>query len=215
MRLFRATLEAKGYLHFYASEYLKVTRVSDVLHNWALMFAVNNVKSNPEWNHRQNLRGINFYCTAGAPMTVERRIYKRNPVPEDTGAGKMGLMEIEYYLPGSTFQLYILSRDGSSPPDMFHYGKKSVPCQLSPDSRSSGWETSTLPFRAHDSVEVRRVAHLVNPLDYHGITDVSYAKKIPMKPSPLYYLTATFSRVLVADRVKVVVPNLEASSEWS
>jgi len=32
-----------------------------------------------------------------------------------------------------------------------------------------------------------------------------------MRPSPLYYLAANFSRVLVTDRVKVVVPNLEAS----
>ena len=216
MRLFRATLEAKGYLHFYASEYLKVTRVSDVLHNWALMFAVNDVKPDPDTiDHRQNLRGINFYCTPAVPAVVERRTYKRNPVPEDTGAGKMGLMEIEYYLPGSTFQFYVLSRDGSPPPDMFHYGKKRVPCRLSPDSGSSGWEASTLPFRAHDTVEVRRVSHLVNPLDYDLVTDVSYAKKVPMKPSPLYYLAATFARVLVADRIKVVVPNLEASAEWS
>ncbi|MGA8030549.1 MAG: hypothetical protein WB992_25680, partial [Bryobacteraceae bacterium] len=215
VRLFRATLEAKGYLHFYASEYLKITHVSDVLHNWALMLAVNDVRSDPEQSHLQNLRGINFYCTPGAPMAVARRTYKRNPVPEDTGAGKMGLMEIEYYLPGSTFQFYTLSRDGSPPPSMFHYGKKRVPCQLSPDPRSSGWEGSTLPFRAHDTVDVRRVSHLVNPLDYDAITNVSYAKKVPMKPSPLYYLAANFARVLLADRMKVVVPNLEASIEWS
>ena len=94
----------QGYLHFYASEYLKVTRVSDVLHNWALMFAVNDVKPDPDTiDHRQNLRGINFYCTPAVPAVVERRTYKRNPVPEDTGAGKMGLMEIEYYLPNPPF----------------------------------------------------------------------------------------------------------------
>jgi hypothetical protein len=51
-------------------------------------------------------------------------------------------------------------------------------------------------------------------LDYDEVKDVSYAKKVPMGPSPLYYLAATFARVLVADRVKVVVPNLEASAEW-
>lgn len=216
MRLFRATLESKGYLHFYASEYLKITRVSDVLHNWALMFAINDVRSDPERKHRENLRGVNFYCTPAAPVAVDRRTYKRNPVPEDTGAGKMGLMEIEYYLPGSTFQFYILSKNGSAPPDLIHYGKKRTPCRLfSPGSGSSGWEASALPFHAHDAVEVRRVAHLVNPLDYDDLKDVTYAKKVPMRPSPLYYVSASFARVLVADRLKVVVPNLEASAEWS
>jgi hypothetical protein len=217
VRLFRASLEAKGYLHFYASEYLKITRVSDVLHNWALMFAVNDLRSNREQaNHREDLRGINFYCTPAVPMAVERRTYKRNPVPEDTGAGKMGLMEVEYYLPGSAFHLYILSRDGSAPPAMVQYGKKRTPCRLLPAGLGSGgWDGSSLPFRAHDAVEVRRAAHLVNPLDYDDLKDVTYAKKVPMRPSPLYYLGANFARVLVADRLKVVVPNLEASAEWS
>jgi len=214
MRLFRATLEAKGYLHFYASEYLKVTRVSDVLHNWALMLSINDIRSDPSLSHLENLHGANFYCTAAVPMTAERRTYKRNPVPEDTGAGKMGLMEIEYYLPGSTFQFYILSKDGSPPPDLIHYGKKRAPCRLCAGRPGGDWDGSSLPFRVHNEVAVRP-AHLVNPLDYDDFTDVSYAKKLPMRPSPLYYLAATFKHVLVADRIKVVVPDIEGGAQWS
>jgi len=214
MRLFQVTLEARGYLHFYASEYLKVTRVSDVLHNWALMLAINDIRSNPELKHLENLRGANFYCTPAVPTTAERRVYKRNPVPEDTGAGKMGLMEIEYYLPGSRFQFSVLSRDGSPPPDLIHYGKKRAPCRLHPKSTRGDWDDSAVPFRVYEEVAVWP-EHLVNPLDYQDIRDVTYAKKVPMKPSPLYYLGATFERVLVADRVKVVVPNLEATGHWS
>lgn len=216
MRLFRAKLEAKGYLHFYASEYLKVTRVSDVLHNWALMFAVNDVRPTPrgEADHIGDLRGVRFYCTPAAPLIAERRIYKRNPVPEDTGAGKMGLMEIEYYLPGSTFEFYVLSRDESEPPELIHYGKKRTPCALLPAGLSTGWKAAEVPFRLHDRVAVRP-GHLVNPIDYDEISAVTYARKVPMKPSPLYYLSATFSKVLVADRVKVVVPNIEEALQWN
>ncbi|MBI4526887.1 MAG: hypothetical protein HY695_24085 [Deltaproteobacteria bacterium] len=216
MRLFRAKLEAKGYLHFYSSEYLKVTRVSDILHNWALMFAVNDIRPTPrvEADHVGDLRGVRFYCTPAAPLIAERRIYKRNPVPEDTGAGKMGLMEIEYYLPGSTFEFYLLSRDDSEPPELIHFGKKRTPCALLPAGSSAGWKVVEIPFRAHDSVPVRPT-HLVNPIDYEDISAVTYARKVPMKPSPLYYLAATFSNVLVADRVKVAVPNMEEAPQWN
>ena len=213
MKLFRATLEAKGYLHFYATEYLKVTRVSDVLHNWALMFALNDIHADPNLRHPDNLRGVRLYCTSAVPNVVERRIYKRNPVPEDTGAGKMGLMEIEYYLPGSSFALYVLSRDGSPPPELIHFGKKRVPCSVSPD-HGANWSSSELSFRAYDELTVRP-SHLVNPIDYEAIADVSYAKKIPMNPSPLYYLRAKFSKVLVTERVRVVVPNLEENGQWN
>jgi len=215
VRLFRAKLEAKGYLHFYASEYLKVTRVSDVLHNWALMFAVNAIRPTPrvDPDHIGDLRGVTFYCTPAVPLIAERRIYKRNPVPEDTGAGKMGLMEIEYYLPGSTFEFYLLSRDESEPPELIHFGKKRTPYALLPSGSSVGWNTAEIPSRLHDRVLVRP-GHLVNPIDYDDISAVTYARKIPMKPSPLYYLSAAFSNALVADRFKIVVPNIEESSQW-
>jgi hypothetical protein len=213
MRLFKAVLEAKGYLHFYASEYLKVTRVSDVLHNWALMFALNDIRSDPDRRHLENLRGARLYCTAAVPLATERRIYKRNPVPEDTGAGKMGLMEIECYLPGSTFSLYLLARDDSPPPELIHFGKKRVPCRLSPD-RGRDWSSSEMRFSPYSEVLVRP-SHLINPLDYEAIWDVDYAKKFPMNPSPLYYLSARFSKVLVTDRVKIVLPNLEENEQWN
>jgi hypothetical protein len=178
------------------------------------MFALNDIRSNPELSHLENLRGANYYCTAAVPRDVERRIYKRNPVPEDTGAGKMGLMEIEYYLPGSRFQFLVLSRDGSPPPDMIHYGKKRAPCRLAPDSPSNTWDMASVPFGVHQAVVIRP-AHLINPLDYEAITETSYARKLPMKPSPLYYLSAMFANVLVANRSKVVLPNPEGSTQWS
>jgi hypothetical protein len=216
VRLFRAKLEAKGYLHFYASEYLKVTRVSDVLHNWALMFAVNDIRPTPRVNanHIGDLRGVRFYCTPATPLIADRRIYKRNPVPEDTGAGKMGLMEIEYYLPGSTFEFCVISRDDSEPPELIHFGKKRTPCALLPAGSSGGWKAVEIPFRAYDRLLVRP-AHLINPIDYEEISKVTYARKVSMNPSPLYYLSATFTKVLAADRVKVVVPNLDEAQQWN
>lgn len=214
MKIFKAMLETKGYLHFYSTEYLKTTRVSDVLHNWALMFAVNDIRSDPELDHIQNLRSVNFYCTAALPLVSERRIYKRNPVPEDTAAGKMGLMEIEYYLPGSTFEFYILSRDGSEPPSLVPYGKKRAPVIVTPGQRASSWGSSELSFRSQEHIQVRP-NHMVNPIDYDEISSVDYLKKIPMKPSPLYYASGNFSKVLVVERLKVVVPNIEEIAQWN
>ncbi len=214
MKLFHALLETKGYLHFYSTEYLKVTHVSDVLHNWALMFALNDIRSDPNRKHPENLRGVNFYCTPAVPVMTERRIYKRNPIPEDTGAGKMGLMEIEYYLPGSVFSLYILSRDELEPPHFVLYGKKRTPCRLLPAQRVSDWRSCSIPFQAYTNIKVRP-GHLVNPIDYDEISDVDYAKKVPMKPSPLFFLSGKFTKVLVAERIRVVVPNLEECSQWN
>lgn len=215
MRLFRARLEAKGYLHFYASEYLKVTRVPDVLHNWALMFAVNDMRPVPKLvpDHPGDLRAAGFYCTAATPLITDRRVYKRNPVPEDTGAGKMGLMEVEYYLPGSTFAFYIVSRDDSEPPELIHYGKKRTPCGVLPAGSSRSWQSAEVAFRTHEKVSVRP-EHPINPIDYDSVSEVAYARKVPMSPSPLYYLNAVFSKVLVADRVRIVVPNLQESLGW-
>ncbi len=213
MKFFTATLEAKGYLHFYGSEYLKVTRVSDVLHNWGLMFALNDLHPDPTKRHLENLRGTNFYCTPALPIQTERRIYKRNPVPEDTGAGKMGLMEIEYYLPGSTFALHVMSRDGSPPPELIHYGKKRAPCKVSP-GRGQDWFSAEIPPRKYASISVQP-SHLVNPLDYDLISDVSYARKFPMNPSPLYYVHGKFSKVVVAERAKIVLPDLDGIEQWN
>lgn len=213
MRLFNAKLEARGYLHFYSTEYLKVTRVSNVLHNWALMFALNDVHPDPQKRHLENLRVTNFYCTPAVPTVAERRVYKRNPVPEDTGAGKMGLMEIEYYLPGSTFSFYVGSRDGSTPPDLIAFGKKRVPCRLLPASGRE-WAGAEIAFKSYGEIRVRP-SHIINPLDYAAISGVDYAKKLPMNPSPLYYLSASFSRVQVAERLRVVVPDLEETEQWS
>lgn len=213
MKLFSATLQTKGYLHFYATEYLKVTRVSDVLHNWALMFALNDIRPDPSLRHPENLRGANFYCTPAVPLIRDRRIYKRNPVPEDTGAGKMGLMEVEYYLPGSTFAFYVLSRDGSPPPELIHFGKKRSPCRVLP-SRAADGSLSELSFRAHDDILVRP-SHLINPIDYEAITDVAYAKKTPMNPSPLYHLHARFPKVIATERTRVVMPNLREIKQWN
>lgn len=197
MRAFRARLVTRGFLHFYSTEYLKTTAVSSYLHNWALMFAINDVKANPAKDHLENLAGVNFYATPATPLEVDRRSYLRNPVPEDTGAGRMGLMLIEYFLPGSQFEFYILSRDGLDPPQLIFYGKKRAECKLELEKE--------LPLTLLESISVRP-PHLVNPLDYESIQEVAYAKKIPMQPSPLYYLEAQFQNVLVVPRDQATFP---------
>ena len=80
--------------------------------------------------------------------------------------------------------------------------------------RGQDWSSSELAFKPYAEISVRP-SHLVNPLDYEAISDVSYAKKFPMNPSPLYYVLAKFSKVLVAERARVVVPNLEGIEQWN
>ncbi len=197
MRAFKISLITRGFLHFYSTEYLKFTTVSAYLHNWALMFAINDIKSDPTKNHLENLAGVNYYVTPGIPMDVDKRSYLRNPVPEDTGAGKMGLMSIEYFLPGSRFQFSILSRNDLEPPPLIFYGKKRAECKVEVEKElsCSGLESITV-----------RPSHPVNPLDYESIKDVVYAKKIPMQPSPLYYLEARFENVFIVNREQITFP---------
>ncbi len=203
MKLFRVKLITKGFLHFYSTEYLKTTTVFSVLHNWALMFAINDIKSDPNKKHLENLKGANFYATPALPLVVDKRSHIKNPVPEDTGAGKMGIMLVEYFLPNSEFEFYLLSRDESEPPDMISYGKKRTKCKLSIESIGD--------FRTIRSESLKlRPIHPVNPLDYESIENISFAKKIPMLPSPLYYCEGKFRNVIVVPRLKAVIPDLEA-----
>jgi len=81
-----------------------------MLHNWALMFALNETNANPDLRHLENLRDINFYCTPAIPKNVNTQSFLLNPVPEDTGAGKLGIMRIEKFVPGSQFEFFVMSK---------------------------------------------------------------------------------------------------------
>ena len=71
IKFYKAILTANSHLYFYSTEFLKTTTVDRILHNWALMFAVNEIKGNPNKKHLENLQDINFYSTRRSPEMLQ------------------------------------------------------------------------------------------------------------------------------------------------
>lgn len=194
MKFFKATLVANSYLYFYSTEFLKTTTVSRILHNWALMFALNNVKSNPEKRHLENLQNVNFYCTPAVPKNIDTQSFLLNPVPEDTGAGKLSIMRIEKFVPGSEFEFIVMSKNDEEPPCIISYGKKKTHHTVRYD------ELKVKP-EYKKKIDIR-TNQFINPLDFEKIEKIQYAKKYPMKPSPLYAVEADFHDVFILPQIK-------------
>lgn len=194
MRFFKATLIANSHLYFYSTEFLKTTTVDSKLHNWALMFALNNIKAEPHKRHLENLNKIEFYCTPAVPKNIYKSSFLLNPVPEDTGAGKLGIMRIQKFLPGSIFEFIVMSKNDKFPPKIISYGKKLT-------THSVKYDEITVKPEFKDKIHLR-TKEFVNPLDFKKIGDIGYALKHPMKPSPLYIVEGTFYDVWILPSLK-------------
>jgi len=221
-KFFKAILVADSFLHFYSTEFLKTTTIDKTLHNWALMFAVNEVKADPNKRHLENLQNTNFYCTPATPKNVETRSYLLNPVPEDTAAGKLSLMRVERFLPGSEFEFMIMSKSGEDPPEIISYGKKkshhTLKCGCKDcehkKSTSNAWHEIRIEPTYKEQVNMR-AERFVNPLDFKKIDEIIYAKKHPMRPSPLYIVEGRFHDVLVLPQLKEIFPCNFPYLEWA
>jgi len=194
MKFFRATLVANSYLYFYSTEFLKTTTVNKVLHNWALMFALNDIKADPEKRHLENLKNVNFYCTPAIPKKVDSQSFLLNPVPEDTGAGKLGIMRIEKFIPGSEFEFIVMSKNDKEPTEIISYGKKK-------SHHTVKYNELKIKSEYKEKIHIR-TKQFINPLDFKRIKNIQYAKKYPMKPSPLYMVEADFYDVFVLSKIK-------------
>lgn len=206
VKFFKATLVANSFLYFYSTEFLKTTTVDRILHNWALMFAVNEVKADPTKRHLENLQNTNFYCTPAVPKNVETKSYILNPVPEQTEAGRLSLMRVEKFLPGSEFEFKIMSKNGNEPPNIISYGKKKSHHTLL-------YEELKMKPKYEEQIQIRSEG-FVNPLDFKKIDKVTFAKKHPMRPSPLYNLEGRFHDVFVLPQFKDVFPCNFPYPEW-
>ena len=198
MKFFKAILTANSFLYYYSTEFLKTTTVNRVLHNWALMFALNEITTNPNLKHLENLRNVNFYCTPAIPKNVNTQSFLLNPVPEDTGAGKLGIMRIEKFVPGSIFEFIVVSKNNQEPPRMINYGKKRSHHKVT-------YEELRIKEEFKEKIKIRTKS-LINPLDFKRIANIKYAKKYPMKPSPLYYTEAEFFDVYILPQIKQIFP---------
>ena len=212
MKLYKATLTANSYLYFYSTEFLKTTTVNNVLHHWALMFALTEIKADPDKKHLENLRDINYYCTPAIPREINKQSFIHNPVPEDTGAGKLGLMRIEKFAPGSKFQFLVLSKNDKVPPTFISYGKKKT-------SHSVNYEELDIIPEYKEKINLK-TNNFINPLDFKKIDSIKYVQKYPLKPSPLYIVEGTFHDVFLLPHFKdtsifpQVIPKEFPYSEW-
>lgn len=205
MRFFKATLTANSYLYFYSTEFLKTTTVSRILHNWALMFALNEIKADPSIKHLENLKGINFYCTPAIPKNVNTQSFLLNPVPDKTEmqtdkrmAGQLTIMRIEKFVPGSEFEFFVMSRDNKEPPRIINYGKKRT-------HHTVAYDELKIKEQYKENITIRP-KNLINPLDFKKIDGINYAKKYPIKPSPLYNVEANFYDIFVLPQFKLIFP---------
>lgn len=209
MKFFEAILTANSYLYFYSTEFLKTTTVNRILHNWALMFALNDIKANPEKKHLENLQNVNFYCSPAVPRKIDTQSFLLNPIPESTGAGKLGIMRIEKFVPGSEFEFIVMSKNNKMPPELISYGKKKTHHSV---------QYKEINKKAEHKEQISLQNQFVNPLDFKKIENLQNAKKYPMKPSPLYLIEkATFQDIfLLSDNhsQQRVFPANFPYSEW-
>lgn len=206
VKFFKATLVANSFLYFYSTEFLKTTTVDRVLHNWALMFAVNEVKADSTKKHLENLQNINFYCTPATPKNIETKSYLLNPVPEQTEAGRLSLMRVEKFLPGSEFEFFVMSKSGDAPPNIISYGKKK-------NHHTLLCEELKVKPNYEEQIKIRP-ERFINPLDFKKIDNITFAKKHPMRPSPLYNVEGRFHDVFVLPQFKEIFPSNFPYSEW-
>lgn len=222
IKFYKAILTANSHLYFYSTEFLKTTTVHQILHNWALMFAVNGIKGDPSKKHLENLQNINYYCTPAIPRNVTSNSFLLNPVPEDTGAGKLSLMRVERFLPGSEFEFFIMSNNGEYPPNIISYGKKmshhSLRCGCVNCEKKNisdiGWHEIKVEAIYKERIHAR-IERFINPLDFQKIENISYAKKHPMKPSPLYSIEGDFHDVIIFPQMGIIFPQQFPYEQWA
>lgn len=167
------------------------------------MFALNDIKADPEKKHLENLRNANFYCTPAFPKKVDTQSFLLNPVPDKTEmptgermAGQLTIMRIEKFVPGSEFEFIVMSKNDEEPPKLISYGKKKT-------HHSVNYEELKNKPEYKERIHIR-TKQFINPLDFKKIENVKYAKKYPMKPSPLYLIEADFNDVFVLPQIKNV-----------
>ena len=194
MRAYEATLHVENPLSFRTNEYGNVVRTSRIIHNWALRFALNGLRGDPEKDHLENLRGASVYSTPAVPVSAEFEFQTFHPFPEapqllrnperltsGSRATYQGNYTILHYKevvrPGSTFRFAVASpNDLPSEMVVSLGGKRSLQMvRLEPaDSVSNPGPIKGI------------VSHPLNPLDYPGRVRLTNALQHAIPPSPLF-----------------------------
>lgn len=196
---FEAELHVENQLSFRTNEYGNVIRTGRVLHNWALMFAVNGIHGDPEKDHMENLKGAAIYCTPAVPLSADFQFQTFHPFPEapqllrfpeegkrqwEAGSVKTFQTEVtilhykEFVSVGSTFRFAVLSQNPLPGNVIITYGGKQT--------------LQRVTLEPMDITSIRKgfkglVRHPINPLDFAGQKiEMTDAFQYQTPPSPLF-----------------------------
>jgi CRISPR type I-D-associated protein Csc1 len=199
MHAYEATLQVRNPLSFRANEYGNIVRTSKVLHNWALRFALNGVRGDPEKSHLENLKGQPIYATPAVPIEADYEFQTFHPFPEapqmlrnplslglESRRSYQARVTILHYKEsarvGSTFRFAVASKDELPQKIVITYGGKQTLQEVQVDAADSFTEPG--PFKG-------QITHPINPLDFLEPIKMVHAFEHAIPPSPLFEGTVT------------------------
>lgn len=218
---YEAILHVENPLSFRTNEYGNVIRMGRVLHNWALMFAMNGIRGDPEKDHLANLDGAGIYCTPAVPREASFQFQTFHPFPEapnmiahpqKLGSGSVSTYQRmftilhykEFVKPGSTFVFGVLSERELPEEMIITYGGKQTLQRIRLSS-------ATVEDRENFSGQVR---HPINPLDFKEAIQMKNVFQYSVPPSPLFqgYITSPIHVMLIKKQAKeYVAPHNDGS----
>lgn len=194
MFAYEATLHVHNPLSYRTNEYGNIVKTGSTLHNWALRFALNGIRGNPEKDHMENLKGQPIYATPAVPVDVEFEFQTFHPFPEapqllkDPGkhppatrksyqSKNIILQFKEAIRVGSTFRFAVVSTRELSHEIIVTYGGKQTLQQITLEPAD---EVTVVPNFTGE------VSHPINPLDYAGNVKMKNTFLYNIPPSPLF-----------------------------
>ncbi|MEM0144280.1 MAG: hypothetical protein QW167_00795 [Thermoplasmata archaeon] len=193
MFAYQAILRVENPLSFRTSEYGNVIRMGRILHNWALMFAINGIRGNPEKSHRENLANCQVYATPAVVENASFEFQTYHPFPEapyllahpeKLKAGSLAAYQSNYTVLhykefatiGSTFRFALLSKVSLPPTMIITYGGKQTLQRVFLEEAD---------FYINETFQ-GTIRHPINPLDFPDSITLTNYFEYSIPPSPLF-----------------------------
>ncbi len=193
MYAYEATLRIENHLSFRTYEYGNTVITSRVLHNWALRFALNGIRGDPEKDHLENLSGKPIYATPAIPLDVDYVFTTFHPFPEApyllTNPNRLTPGSVKSYQTrftilhykeevqvGSRFRFAIASTEPLRKEMVITYGGKQTLQRVFLE-----------PAEITDPIDIKNaIRHPINPLDFPEDIYLKNIFQYTLPPSPLY-----------------------------
>ncbi|MBA3045754.1 MAG: type I-D CRISPR-associated protein Cas5/Csc1 [Candidatus Thermoplasmatota archaeon] len=194
MFAYEATLHLENPLSFRSNEYGNIIKTGQILHNWALRFALNGIHGDPEKDHLENLKGQPIYATPAIPLNTEFEFQTFHPFPEapqllknpekltpgsrKTYQGKYTVLQYkEVVRAGSTFRFAVASTKQLDQEFIITYGGKQTLQRVNLED-------------ADEIIEIQHfkgeISHPINPLDFSDNIKMTDTFQYSIPPSPLF-----------------------------